>query len=144
MKKTLLLSAGLSLSLLALPAAAVGVDNGQLQPPPSAPRAVSSQVAPDHRAWIAPFVVQGNPEVYFERLVQVVAAQPRVRILSRQPGYVHAEFTTPLMRFKDDVEFLLSADGRRVDVRSASRIGYYDFNTNRERIESLRLQMAVR
>lgn len=144
MNKTLLLSAGFALSLLALPAAAVGVDNGQLRPPPSAPRAVSSQVAPDHRAWIAPFVVQGDPAVYFARLVQVVKDQPRVRILAQRPGYLHAEFTTPLMRFKDDVEFLLSADGRRVDVRSASRIGYYDFNANRERVESLRLQMAVR
>jgi uncharacterized protein (DUF1499 family) len=38
----------------------------------------------------------------------------------------------------DDVEFLFSADQSVIDVRSASRVGYYDFGMNRRRIEDIR------
>ena len=44
------------------------------------------------------------------------------------------------MRYRDDVELLYTPDKNRVDVRSASKIGYYDFGVNRERIEALRLR----
>jgi uncharacterized protein (DUF1499 family) len=38
----------------------------------------------------------------------------------------------------DDVKFLFSADQPVIDVRSASRVGYYDFGVNRRRIEDIR------
>ncbi|MDO9620380.1 MAG: DUF1499 domain-containing protein [Moraxellaceae bacterium] len=131
------------LSMLTLSTSVLSATNGKLDPPPNAPRAVSSQVAPDHRAYIAPFVVQGDAKSFFAQLTGVVAKQPRVNIVKQTDLYLKAEFTTAMLRFVDDVEFVLDAKAGVVHVRSASRIGYYDFNTNRNRIEAIRLQMAV-
>lgn len=131
------------LSMLTLSTSVLSATNGKLDPPPNAPRAVSSQVAPDHRAYIAPFVVQGDAKSFFAQLKNVVAKQPRVSIIKQTDQYLHTEFTTALLRFVDDVEFVLDAEAGVVHVRSASRIGYYDFNTNRKRVEAIRLQMAI-
>ena len=131
------------LSMLTLSTSVLSATNGKLDPPPNAPRAVSSQVAPDHRAYIAPFVVEGDAKSFFAQLKNVVAKQPRVSIIKQTDQYLHAEFTTALLRFVDDVEFVLDAEAGVVHVRSASRIGYYDFNTNRKRVEAIRLQMAI-
>ncbi|MFT6724717.1 MAG: hypothetical protein ACJARN_001584, partial [Arenicella sp.] len=56
-------------------------------------------------------------------------------------GYLHAEYTSRTMRFIDDLELLVSPDTKRIDVRSASRIGYSDGGVNRTRIESLRADL---
>ena len=44
------------------------------------------------------------------------------------------------MRFVDDVEFMIGTQA--VEVRSASRLGYKDFDVNRERIERLRQRLS--
>ena len=67
-----------------------------------------------------------------------VAAMPRTRIVEERPGYLHAECTSRIFRFVDDLELLRSETGDRVDVRSASRVGYGDWGVNRARVESLR------
>jgi uncharacterized protein (DUF1499 family) len=59
-------------------------------------------------------------------------------IVIREDAYLYAEFRTPLLGFVDDVEFLLDADNQRIHVRSASRRGYSDFGTNRERVGAIR------
>ena len=73
----------------------------------------------------------------------VLAATPGYRVLSDDGRYLHAEFTTPLVRYRDDVEFLVRDDGR-IDVRSAARIGWYDWETNRKRIERLQAALDAR
>ncbi|MBZ2188059.1 DUF1499 domain-containing protein [Alcanivorax sp. JB21] len=72
-----------------------------------------------------------------KHLSQVLDALPRVTWESQDTRYVHAVFTSRLMRFKDDVAFWLHDDGR-IDVRSASRVGYWDMGANARRIEQLR------
>jgi uncharacterized protein (DUF1499 family) len=67
-----------------------------------------------------------------------VAAMPRTRIVEEGQGYLHAECTSRIFRFVDDLELMRSEDGDRVDVRSASRTGYGDMGVNRERVEKLR------
>ena len=48
------------------------------------------------------------------------------------------EFTTALMGYVDDVEFLYDPAAGVTHVRSASRLGYSDLGANRKRIEALR------
>ena len=60
----------------------------------------------------------------------------RITIRSREEHYLHAEFTSRIFRFVDDVEFLLE-DGI-IHVRSASRVGRWDLGANRARIEDIR------
>ena len=72
-------------------------------------------------------------------IAQVKAAlltMPGAQIIREQDQYLYAEFTTRLMGFVDDVEFL-EQDGR-THVRSASRLGKSDLGVNRKRIETLR------
>jgi uncharacterized protein (DUF1499 family) len=53
-------------------------------------------------------------------------------------GYLHAEFRSALFGFVDDVEFRMDETAGRIDVRSASRTGYFDFGVNRRRVEEIR------
>lgn len=72
------------------------------------------------------------------RLLAVLRATPRLRLITVTPDYIHAESRTPIMRYVDDVEFLLDPVRSQIDVRSSSRIGYYDFQIDRERVEDIR------
>jgi uncharacterized protein (DUF1499 family) len=71
-----------------------------------------------------------------------VLSMPRVRITEDEPGYIRAEFSSRFFKFVDDVEFLLDAQTGRIDYRSASRVGYYDFGVNRRRLETIRGRLA--
>ena len=92
---------------------------------------------------VAPLVAGTDGPTAHARLVSVLQATPGYEILTDDGRYVHAEFTTRLMRYEDDVEFLIRDDGT-VDVRSAARIGWYDWETNRKRIDALRAALAER
>lgn len=116
----------------------LGIHDGRLSPCPDSPNCVSSQ-ASDAEHFIAPLPLKGNPEQTQARLKQVLSGEPRVRLVEETPGYLRAEFSSKLMRFVDDVEFLIGANA--IDVRSASRLGYADFQVNRQRIEQLRQRL---
>jgi uncharacterized protein (DUF1499 family) len=60
-----------------------------------------------------------------------------VEVVTDNGNYLYATFTTPLMKYVDDTEFLFMGDGI-VHVRSASRVGHSDLGANAERIERLR------
>lgn len=57
----------------------------------------------------------------------------------RRDAVIEAVARTPIMGFRDDVVIRVSATGAgaRVDIRSASRYGLYDFGANAARIRSL-------
>lgn len=92
---------------------------------------------------VAPLRAGSDAATAHANLIAVLREQPRCEILEDDGRYVHAEYRTALMRYRDDVEFLIRDDGS-VDVRSASRIGWYDWETNRERVEALRAALAAR
>src|SRR6185503_3811873 len=108
---------------------------GTLPPCPNKPNCVSS-LAPDADHRVEPFTLAG--ENGWAALRGVVAAMPRTKIVDERPGYLHAECTSRIFRFVDDLELQRSGTGSRVDVRSASRVGYGDMGVNRKRVESLR------
>jgi len=122
----------------------LGVRDGRLKPPAMTPNSVSSQAAlyPDHprqlAAQIAPLRYQGAPDAAMARLKALVAASPGARVEKAGPDYLYATFTTPLMRFVDDVEFWADPAGGVIQLRSASRIGHEDGGVNRARIDRLR------
>ncbi|VXC23483.1 conserved hypothetical protein [Pseudomonas sp. 8BK] len=117
----------------------LGIHDGQLSACPDSPNCVNSQ-ASDARHAIEPLPLQGSAEATQARLKALLSAEPRVSLVEEAPGYLRAEFSSKLMRFVDDVEFMIGA--ARVDVRSSSRLGYADFDVNRERIEHLRQRLS--
>ena len=108
----------------------------RLGPCPDKPNCVSS-VAPDEDHRVDPFLLNGeNPS--WSAVRDAVAAMPRTKIVEQGQDYLHAECTSRIFRFVDDLELLRNEAGDRVDVRSASRVGYGDWGVNRNRVETLR------
>lgn len=122
----------------------LGMRDGMLKrPEPGSRNAVSSQSA-DNATAIPPLVFTGDPAAAFRRLQMVISGMPRATIVATQPGYLHVEFQTPLLKFVDDAEFLLDAKRSRIEMRSASRLGQRDFGTNRARLEQIREAFEAR
>jgi uncharacterized protein (DUF1499 family) len=90
---------------------------------------------------VEPFALSGDPAEYWPALRAAVAALPRTRIVEDEPGYLHAECTSRIFRFVDDLE-LAQNQQSGVDVRSASRVGYGDMGVNRARVEALRAALV--
>lgn len=117
----------------------LGVREGRLAPCPESPNCVSSQASDDeHR--VEPLPLAGSPSQTQARLTTLLNREPRVRLVEQDKRYLRAEFSSRVMRFVDDVEFLIGEQA--VEVRSASRLGYADFGVNRQRIEELRQRLA--
>jgi uncharacterized protein (DUF1499 family) len=110
----------------------------------SRPNWVSSTApAADAKHAIAPLAFSGDPAAAWARLEAAVAAMPRARVVTRSPGYLHAEFTSKAMGFVDDAEFALDAAQGVIHVRSGARLGIRDFGVNRERVEGLRQALGM-
>jgi uncharacterized protein (DUF1499 family) len=62
----------------------------------------------------------------------------RAKIITEKDDYIHAEYTSALFRFVDDVELYFDKAKKIIHVRSASRVGYGDMGVNRKRVEELR------
>ncbi len=117
----------------------LGVRDGKLAACPGSPNCVSSQ-ATDAGHAIAPIAVSGDPSTAVARLKSVIESMPRTEVIEAKPDYLRAEFTSQLLGFVDDVE--LYYDGKAIQVRSASRLGYSDLGVNRKRIEEIRQKFA--
>ena len=115
----------------------VGLVDGKLRPCPKSPNCVCSQAADAVHA-IEPLRFSGSAEVAWKRLRKVLSQLPRARIVVGDEHYLRAEFTTRIMRYVDDVEFLLDEATSTIQVRSASRVGYSDLGMNRKRVEAIR------
>ncbi|MEL6714840.1 MAG: DUF1499 domain-containing protein [Planctomycetota bacterium] len=143
----LLAAAALLATLVALQGCAapdVGLTaEGRLAPCPASPNCVCSEAGPSEDSFISAFEVpEGeDPRAAFERLVGLVAS--RGRVAARDGDWLHAVFTTRILRFRDDVELRLDEAARVVHVRSASRLGYSDLGANRARVERLREAFAA-
>lgn len=115
----------------------LGVHDGRLKACPSSPNCVSSQ-AGDAEHHVEPFPFEGDPALAIDRLAKIVSAEPRTEVVTHTSDYLHVVFRSKLFRFPDDVEFWADSANKRIEVRSASRVGYSDVGVNRARVEKLR------
>ncbi|MDD5633300.1 MAG: DUF1499 domain-containing protein [Methylococcales bacterium] len=111
-----------------------------LPPCRDSPNCVSSQ-AQDEKHYIEPFKINGNPEEAWNELKKVLNSQSRMVITHETADTLHAEATSLVFQFVDDVNVILDKDANIIHVRSASRTGHSDFGVNRKRIEALRLKL---
>jgi uncharacterized protein (DUF1499 family) len=110
---------------------------GKLAACPSAPHCVSSDDS-DAKHQIAALRIKGDPNRAWTALKAELDKLPRTKMVEERPDYRKVVVTTRLLRFKDDVEFVLRAERGEIAMRSSSNVGYYDFNVNRERLEAIR------
>ena len=87
---------------------------------------------------VAPLSVDGNPVSALRRLERIVRSMPRTEIVVATDTCLYAVCRTRIMRFRDDLECWYSPGDGVVHVRSASRVGIYDFGVNRRRVERVR------
>ena len=114
----------------------------QLAPCGNRPNSVGSRADADARHRVEPFVVSGDAGVVFGRLKNLLTGMPRTAVVTATDEYVHAVCRTRL-GFADDVECRLCRADGVIHIRSASRLGYYDFGANRARVELLRRQLQT-
>ncbi|ASF44943.1 hypothetical protein CEK71_02040 [Methylovulum psychrotolerans] len=108
----------------------------------SSPNCVSSQAdIHDRQHYILPFEIKGNPLQAWDALKKAILKQPRLVITHETHTTLHAEATSLVFRFVDDINVLLDADRELIHIRSASRVGHSDFGVNRKRIEGLRAEL---
>ena len=118
----------------------LGVNNGRLMPCPKTPNCVNSQ-AEDKEHYVQPIYFSGTQQEAKRLFLQLIESEKRANILTTNENYIRIEFTSPLFRFVDDVEFYFSEKQTNktvIHIRSASRVGYSDLGANRKRIEKIR------
>jgi len=113
----------------------------KLAPCAASPNCVSSD-ATDARHSIAAFQLAGPAPIAWNAVRRVVAALPRTRIVSESDTSLHAECTSAIFRFVDDLELQLRPQQGIIAVRSASRVGWSDFGVNRRRVEEIRAALV--
>lgn len=84
--------------------------------------------------------IRANAEQWQE-LKAWVALQQDWEITVDDGNFMQAIVTTPLMKFRDDVQLLFVAEDQLIQVRSSSQLGLSDMGTNARRIETLRDQL---
>lgn len=148
----LLPAAGLAMfSLSAKRPSTLGITDGRLANCPDSPNCVSSQGTMKGQV-VEPLRLTSKRESgendidvskqAIARLAAVVASFPQAKVVSQTEDYLHAEFTSRLFRFVDDVEFHVDVPRGVIQCRSASRVGYSDMGANRRRIEAIRAALA--
>ena len=115
----------------------LGVTNGKFIPCPDSPNCVCSQY-PDQSQSIEPLIYKGSPQEARTRLLAVIQGMKRAKVVTAQERYLHVEFTSAVFRFVDDAEFFVDDTQKVIHLRSAARLGHYDFGVNRKRMETIR------
>jgi uncharacterized protein (DUF1499 family) len=112
----------------------LGHDSGKLAPMPSTPNAVSSQAKQESKK-VIPVPYKESSEQTMAAVVKVLEQMGGNDIQTQEGNYVYTIFTTPMMRFHDDVEIFLDDAAQLVHFRSQSRAGKSDLGANRKRYE---------
>jgi uncharacterized protein (DUF1499 family) len=118
----------------------LGVEGSRLAACPASPNCVSSDAA-DSAHSIAAFALAIPSRDAWLAVRESVESLPRTKIIFATADYLHAECTSAVFGFVDDLELHLRTAEGVIAVRSASRLGYSDLGANRRRIEDLRASL---
>lgn len=130
----------LTVMILSTAPQAKPVAENQFPSCPNSPNCVSS-LATDTEHFIAPFKITSNIEEAWMALKKALISQSRTMITNETDRTLHAQATSLVFRFVDNVDAMLDVDAKLIHIRSASRTGYSDFGVNRKRVEMLRSQL---
>ena len=94
---------------------------------------------------VGPLATNATPQAAYDAALAVVnkrrwrVVDARAPQAGRREGHIEAVARTPIMGFRDDVSIRVRAetDGARIDARSSSRYGAFDFGANASRVRGL-------
>lgn len=110
--------------------------DGIFQSCPSSPNCVSSME--EGKQYIQPLSYSGEVNEALSIIKREIASLSDVSLVEQNDHYLHYAFKSKLFRFVDDFEIYLPDGQQVVHLRSASRLGYYDFGVNRKRVETIK------
>lgn len=76
----------------------------------------------------------GTPAQALEMLRVTLATFPEATLVRAEPLSLELIFTTPI-GFRDQIDFRIDAQAQRIDFRSRSQFGLFDFGKNRSRMQ---------
>lgn len=119
----------------------LGLKNNKLSKCSWKPNCVCSQYKDDVDHYIEPLLADPF-DATWRKLVDVILDDNSATIKTQNENYLHVEYSSKLLGFVDDVEFLAEPEAGLIQVRSASRLGVRDFGVNRKRIEAIRSKLG--
>lgn len=127
------------LSIVSLRPGQTGMVENRLRPCPGTPNCVCSEY-PGEPGHVPPIHFDGDPASALKKAGTVIR-QMKGTIVTEQQNYLRAVFSTPVFRFKDDLEVRIDEERGLLHIRSASRVGHSDLGANRKRVN--RFQNAI-
>lgn len=118
------------------------VDKNQQMLCPERPNCVSSE-APAGSAHVAPLSFSEPASAAWQTL-QDILIDMGGQIEKVDDHHLHVTFRSRIFRFIDDLTCRLDYTNNLIQLRSAARVGYYDFGVNRNRVERLRIAFDKR
>lgn len=116
---------------------------GRLRPCPNSPNCVTSDSSPkgNDKDTIAPIRFRNSPEDVWQKLHMIIARLGG-DICKTTSTFLWATYTSKTFGFVDDIEFRMEPENKVIHIRSGARVGYFDFNVNRSRVEKIRKLIA--
>ena len=71
----------------------------------------------------------------FDKVKDIIKNSPRTKIVEFDVDYLHAEVTSRIMKYVDDLEISFFPEKNNLTIRSESRVGEGDFGVNRKRVD---------
>ena len=93
---------------------------------------------------LKPIKLEYNVDYVQKKVVEIIGNKPRMKIINDSPGFIHATDVTPFFRFYDDIAIKIFEENDKAVVwlQSQSRLGYYDFQVNEKRIQTLHQKIS--
>ncbi len=73
----------------------------------------------------------------YEKVKSIIENTPRTNVVELSGDYLHAEVTSRIMKYVDDLEISFYPEEENLIIRSESRVGDGDFGVNRKRVDLL-------
>ena len=74
----------------------------------------------------------------FDSIKKIIENTPRTKIVENDGDYLHAEVTSRIMKYVDDLEVSYIPENKKIVIRSESRVGEGDFGVNKKRVDSIK------
>lgn len=110
----------------------LGLNNGQFKPLKNSPNGVSTQ-ANDASKRVNPWPWKSDAVTTMQAIEASILQFGNAKVIQQDEHYLYVVFTTPTMKFNDDVEFWLDSNNKTVHYRSQSRAGKSDLGLNKQR-----------
>ena len=93
---------------------------------------------------LKPIELEYDIDYIQKEIIKIIETKPRMKIINESLGFIHATDVTPFFRFYDDIAIKIFEDKGKAVIwlQSQSRLGYYDFQVNEKRIQTLHQKIS--